>query len=74
MEAIARLKPVDEVAVMTYHNNAELLQTFTRDRWPIKFALNHIPPHDEMANHCINKAFTKRLPIWSRLEILRGDA
>ena len=57
MEAIARLKPADEVAVMTYHNNAELLQTFTRDRWPIKFALNHIPPHDEMANHCINKAF-----------------
>ena len=56
-EALARLKPADEVAVMTYHNNAELLQEFTRDRWPVKFALNHIPPHDETANHCLNKAF-----------------
>jgi len=57
LEALDRLKPTDEVAVMTYHNNAELLQEFTRDRWPLKFALNHIPPHDEMANHCLNKAF-----------------
>ena len=56
-EAIARLKPSDEVAVMTYHNNAELLQGFTRDRWPINFALRNIPPHDESANHCLNKAF-----------------
>jgi Ca-activated chloride channel homolog len=56
-DALARLKPMDEVAVMTYHNNAELLQPFTRDRWPINFALAHIPPHDELANHCINKAF-----------------
>jgi hypothetical protein len=32
---VSRLKPTDEVAVMTYHNNAELLQPFTRDRWPI---------------------------------------
>ncbi|HSB29343.1 MAG TPA: VWA domain-containing protein [Pyrinomonadaceae bacterium] len=56
-DALARLKPTDEVAVMTYHNNADLLQQFTRDRWPINFALDHIPPHDEMANHCINKAF-----------------
>jgi VWFA-related protein len=57
IDALSRLKPTDEVAVMTYHNNAELLQPFTRDRWPINFALNHIPPHDEMANHCLNKAF-----------------
>lgn len=57
IEALSRLKPADEVAVMTYHNNAELLQPFTRDRWPITFALNHIPPHDELANHCLNKAF-----------------
>jgi VWFA-related protein len=56
-EALARLKPTDEVAVMTYHNNAELLAPFTRDRWPINYALDHIPPHDELANHCINKAF-----------------
>jgi len=56
-EALARLKPTDEVAVMTYHNNAELLQPFTRDRWPVNYALDHIPPHDESANHCLNKAF-----------------
>jgi Ca-activated chloride channel homolog len=56
-DALSRLKPTDEVAVMTYHNNAELLQGFTRDRWPINFALNHIPPHDESANHCLNRAF-----------------
>jgi Ca-activated chloride channel family protein len=56
-EALARLKPADEVAVMTYHNNAELLQEFTRDRWSVNFALRHIPPHDETANHCLNKAF-----------------
>jgi len=56
-DAVARLKPTDEVAVMTYHNNAELLQGFTRERWPIDFALRHIPPHDESANHCLNKAF-----------------
>jgi len=57
VDALSRLKPTDEVAVMTYHNNAELLQPFTRDRWPIKFALDHIPPHDESANHCLNRAF-----------------
>jgi len=57
IEALQRLKPTDEVAVMTYHNDAELLAPFTKDRWPIKFALDHIPPHDEMANHCLNKAF-----------------
>jgi Ca-activated chloride channel family protein len=56
-DALARLKPSDEVAVMTYHNTADLLQAFTRDRSPINFALDHIPPHDENANHCLNKAF-----------------
>jgi Ca-activated chloride channel homolog len=56
-EALSRLRPTDEVAVMTYHNNADLLQPFTRDRWSINFALDHIPPHDELANHCLNKAF-----------------
>jgi len=33
------------------------LQEFTRDRWSVNFALRHIPPHDETANHCLNKAF-----------------
>jgi VWFA-related protein len=57
LDAIARLKPSDEVAVMSYHNNVELLQGFTRDRGLIAGALKHVPPHDEQADHCLNKAF-----------------
>jgi VWFA-related protein len=56
-DAIAHLKPTDEIALMTYHNNVELLQPFTRDRDSINDALNRVPPHDEQANHCLNKAF-----------------
>lgn len=58
-EALARLKETDEVAVITYHDNAELLQEFTRDRSLIETALNRIPPHDDFADHCLNKAFAK---------------
>src|SRR5437762_940886 len=55
LDAISHLKAVDEVAVMSYHNNVELLQGFTRDRNAIAGALNHVPPHDEQADHCLNK-------------------
>jgi Ca-activated chloride channel homolog len=58
-EALARLKPADEVAVMTYHDNAELLQGFTRDRALIETALDRIPSHNDWADHCLNKAFAK---------------
>ncbi|MDQ6653656.1 MAG: VWA domain-containing protein [Acidobacteriota bacterium] len=58
-DALARLKATDEVAVITYHDNAELLQEFTRDRSLIETALDRIPPHDEWADHCLNKAFAK---------------
>jgi len=58
LDAIAHLKSTDEVAVMSYHTNVELLQRFTRDRALIADALNHVPPHDEEADHCLNKAFT----------------
>jgi VWFA-related protein len=57
VDAVSRLKPVDEVAVMTYHNNVELLRGFTRDRAVIEEALDRVPPHDEEADHCLNKAF-----------------
>jgi VWFA-related protein len=57
LEAIGRLKPTDEVAVMSYHSTVELLQKFTRDRSLITDALNRVPPHDEEADHCLNKAF-----------------
>jgi Ca-activated chloride channel family protein len=57
LEALKRLKPEDEVALMSYHNTAELIEGFTRDRSRIEAALNRIPPHDEEANHCLNLAF-----------------
>jgi Ca-activated chloride channel family protein len=58
-EALARLKPEDEVAVMTYHNTTELLEGFTRNRIGIEQALNRVPPHDEHADHCLNTAFSE---------------
>jgi VWFA-related protein len=57
--ALARLKETDEVAVMTYHDDAELLQEFTRDRSEIETALERIPKKHEWADHCLNKAFAK---------------
>lgn len=56
-DAISRLKPSDEVAVMTYHDTTRLLQGFTRDRSLIKDALDRMPMHDEQANHCLNALF-----------------
>src|SRR6266550_2828110 len=58
-EALARLKETDEVAVMTYHDNVELLQGFTRDRSQIESALERIPKNHTWADHCLNKAFAK---------------
>lgn len=58
-EALARLKETDEVAVMTYHDNVELLQEFTRDRSVIANALARIPKNNTWADHCLNKAFAK---------------
>lgn len=54
LEALKRLKPEDEVALMSYHNTAELIEGFTRDRSRIEEAMNRIPPHDESADHCLN--------------------
>lgn len=56
-DAVYRLKPTDEVAVMTYHDTVELQQEFTQDRILLERALNYVPPHDERANHCLNTAF-----------------
>ena len=55
--ALSRLKPTDEVAVMTYHDTVELRQEFTRDRRSLQYALDYVPPHNELANHCLNIAF-----------------
>lgn len=56
-DALSRLKPSDEVAVMTYHDTVELMQGFTRDRLMLGRALRWVPPHDEHAGHCLNIAF-----------------
>jgi VWFA-related protein len=56
-DALSRLKPSDEVAVMTYHDTVELRQGFTRDRGLLDRAINWVPEHDERANHCLNIAF-----------------
>ena len=56
-DALSRLKPSDEVAVMTYHDTAELQQGFTRDRRLLEHALDYVPPHDERRAHCLNVAF-----------------
>ena len=56
-DALSRLKPSDEVAVMTYHDTAALRQGFTHDRILLERAINYVPPHDERANHCLNIAF-----------------
>ncbi|HJT30207.1 MAG TPA: VWA domain-containing protein [Pyrinomonadaceae bacterium] len=56
-DALSQLKPTDEVAVMTYHDTAELRQGFTHDRILLERAINYVPPHDERANHCLNIAF-----------------
>jgi VWFA-related protein len=56
-DALSRLKPTDEVAVMTYHDTVELIQEFTRDRRSLQSALSFVPEHDERANHCLNLAF-----------------
>lgn len=57
LDAISRLKPADEVAVMTYHDTTRLVQGFTRDRRLTADAVNRVEDHDERANHCLNLAF-----------------
>jgi hypothetical protein len=42
-EAIDRLKPIDEIAVMAFTDTTKLVQPFTRNRILIEKALNNIP-------------------------------
>jgi len=57
LESARRLKPQDEVALMAFHNTTELVTRFTRNQDRIIDGLDHLPPHDEEANHCFNRAF-----------------
>ena len=58
-EAIDRLKPVDEIAVMAFTDTTKLIQPFTRNRIQIEKALNNIPEQAKTTNvaHCFNLMF-----------------
>src|ERR1041384_6769074 len=56
-EALDRLKPSDEVAVVTYHTKTDLIQPFTTNRIQLEEALNRIPPLTSMGGHCLNTIF-----------------
>lgn len=53
-EAVDNLKPIDEIALMTFQMTTTLVQPFTRNRIMLEDALNRIPPHNGVAPHCLN--------------------
>lgn len=57
LEALQRLRPQDEVALMAFANRTELIEGFGRGKDRILAGLNRIPPHDEEADHCFSGAF-----------------
>jgi VWFA-related protein len=57
MEALSRLRPQDEVALMSFANTTELIEGFGYGNDRILAGLDHLPPHDENADHCFNTAF-----------------
>ena len=58
-EAIDRLKPVDEIAVMAFTDTTKLIQPFTRNRILLENSLNNIPEQAKTTNvaHCFNLMF-----------------
>jgi VWFA-related protein len=58
-EAIDRLKPVDEIAVMAFTDTTKLVQPFTRNRIMIEKALNNIPEQAKTTTvaQCFNILF-----------------
>jgi len=58
-EAIDRLKPVDEIAVMAFADTTRLVQPFTRNRILLESALNNIPAQarNPTVLHCFNNLF-----------------
>ena len=57
VESSRGLKPQDEVGLMAFHNTTELVTRFSHDQRRIIDGLDRLPPHDEEANHCFNRAF-----------------
>lgn len=56
LEALQRLRPQDEVALMSFANTTELVEGFGRGKDRILVGLDHLPPHSEDAQHCFNHA------------------
>lgn len=65
-EAIDRLKPVDETAVMAYANTSVLVEPFTRNRIMIENALNRIPLQAGNVDHCMNNLFADAADYMSK--------
>ena len=57
LEAIQRLRPQDEVALMAFADTTDLVAGFGRGKDRILAALDRVPPHDENAEHCFSRAF-----------------
>jgi VWFA-related protein len=57
LEAMQRLRPQDEVALMAFANTTDLVAGFGRGKDRILSALDRVPPHDEEAEHCFSRAF-----------------
>ncbi|HKS26425.1 MAG TPA: VWA domain-containing protein [Pyrinomonadaceae bacterium] len=55
-DALSRLRPQDEVALMAYSDTVELVQGFVRDRRRVEEALDRVPQSNEEAQHCLNRA------------------
>jgi VWFA-related protein len=66
LEALQRLRSQDEVALMSFANNTELIEGFGRGKARILAGLDHLPPHDENADHCFNRAFYEAADYMSR--------
>ncbi|HEY3137847.1 MAG TPA: VWA domain-containing protein [Blastocatellia bacterium] len=66
VEALSRLRPQDEVALMSFANTTELIVGFGSGKDRILAGLNRLPPHDEDADHCFNRAFYEAAQYMSR--------
>ncbi|MGH9822406.1 MAG: VWA domain-containing protein [Blastocatellia bacterium] len=66
LEALNRLKPNDEVALMAFSDDTELVLGFRYDRQQIAEAIDRMPRHDERANHCFNRAFYQAAKLMER--------
>lgn len=56
LEALHRLDPRDEVALMAYSDRVDLVAPFSRDHDRVGAAFDRMPPHQEEAEHCLSLA------------------